>query len=97
MEIRKEVQWFAEQMEKKLKENDHKKHWHSIKGGQLLESIRKKHHKCFYIFDDIGFQVSQSGKAKNESIDALIKECAGIANSAMMIADKVKRKKEIAK
>jgi chromosome segregation ATPase len=35
---RKEVAWFAEQMERKLKMNDHKSHWTNCERDKLLET-----------------------------------------------------------
>lgn len=79
IELRPEVRWFAEQMELKLRENDHKGGWS----------------KCpvDYLFSRLGQEVMELDKALDFHIDfdGAISEAADVANFAMMIADNVHR------
>jgi NTP pyrophosphatase (non-canonical NTP hydrolase) len=81
--MREQVKWFAEQMENKLKENDHKGGWDNCnvywlwqrlqdESGELLTAIN--------LYRDLGAD-------KNN----IIKEAADVANFAMMIADIVRK------
>lgn len=81
--MREQVKWFAEQMENKLKENDHKGGWDDCnvywlwqrlqdESGELLTAIN--------LYRDLGAD-------KND----IIKEAADVANFAMMIADIVRK------
>lgn len=79
MELRKEVQWFAEQMEEKLRQNDYKGGWDKCSMQYLtmrLTQERKELNKLL--------------KKKNKSSEDITKECVDIANFAMMIADNLK-------
>ena len=92
MDIRKEVKWFSEQMEAKLKKNDHKSGW--INGNkcvdpnwllqrlrdEVTEIERKLNPSC---------PCRESGcNCSNRPVkDLVISECADVANFAMMIAD----------
>lgn len=86
--LRKSVKWFAEGMEKVLKENDHKGGWDQDDLGyffnRLKEEMRELREKLpqSMMFEDI------------KDIAAVIKECHDIANFAHMIADNAKRIKE---
>jgi NTP pyrophosphatase (non-canonical NTP hydrolase) len=81
--MREQVKWFAEQMENKLKANDHKGGWdncnvywlwHRIQdeSGELLTAIN--------LYRDLGAD-------KNN----IIEKAANVANFAMMIADIVRK------
>lgn len=80
MKIRNEVLWFAEQMEKKLKKNDNKPHWLDSSPDYLLERL------CDEVKELM--QARQHGKSPT----FVIKECADVANFAMMIADMCNQK-----
>lgn len=72
-EPRKEVQWFSEQMEAALKANDHKGGWYDCEEGWLLRRLSQ--------------ELQELRQARTKGREAVIKECADIANFAMMIAD----------
>ena len=68
------VQWFGDHMLAKLRENAHKGHWSTVDAQQLLEMLRA--------------EVVELGEAfAGESIEAIVRECADVANFAAMIAD----------
>jgi len=75
--MRESVRWFANEMESKLRDNDHK-------GGR---------DDCSYVFlmhrldDEFNELVSC---LEDRDYDGAIEECADIANFAMMIADKTR-------
>ena len=76
-DIRHEVLWFARQMEIKLKENDHKSDYRN-------ESLQY-----------LSMRLTQERKELTEALKSrdqikIIRECADIANFAMMIADQFK-------
>ncbi|PGW89949.1 hypothetical protein [Bacillus cereus] len=80
--MREEVKWFAEQMESKLQENDHKGGWQDCDcywllkraSGECLELLRE-----LDVYRDLG-----------DNKEKIIKECSDVANFVMMIADKVR-------
>ena len=90
--VRPEVWQFALLMEKKLKENDHKKSWKKCKILYLIERLKdeiKELEDCFWIEDsrsdfiNIGDDFMIKGKYSEEDV---IKECADVSNFSMMIA-----------
>lgn len=84
--IRKEVQWFAEQMESKLQENDHKGGWDDCGifwlRNRLVEEVKELS------------DAMEAGHNSESGIDLenIIREAADVANFAMMIADKAKKR-----
>jgi hypothetical protein len=71
---REEVRWFARQMEKVLRENDHKGGWNKQPTLSLVSKLL--------------FEVAELADAiENGDDDDVVKECVDIANYAMMIAD----------
>lgn len=97
-QLRKEVVWFSQQMEKQLKKNDHKTGWKNCKFTYLLDRLEgeyKELDECFWMPDSrsdmmwLGDDVDLKGKFTPE--DA-IKECADVANFAMMVADRLREK-----
>lgn len=73
--IRPEVIWFAFQMERKLKANDHKGGWKSCTNTYLLSRLTQES-------KEIKEAITQFGKTQQDVID----ECADTANIAMMLA-----------
>lgn len=95
MKIRKEVQWFAEQMEKKLRENDDRESgWNRCSYGFLLKRIKEELEELHNQFGLFGVENGYQPRSKTGRI---IDEAADVANFAMMIADNVKKEKEITK
>lgn len=72
--IRPEVTWFAEQMERKLRENDHK-------GGWRNDDIGHLNHR-------LGLEQVELNVALTKGVaEEIISEAADVANFAMMVAD----------
>lgn len=78
--IRSEVKWFAEHMESKLKENEHKTGWTDCTVDFLSSQIRKNLNELDSMFQEL---------PSNYSVFStnVIRQCSDIANYAMMIAD----------
>jgi NTP pyrophosphatase (non-canonical NTP hydrolase) len=79
MNIREEVQWFSQEMEKKLIENDHKAHWSGVPVSYLEMRLKQETEELEEAIKDFHL-----GKG---STDQIIKEAADVGNFAMMIAD----------
>ena len=78
--VRPEVRWFALQMEKQLKANDHKPGWRDDDFEYLMQRLSE--------------EVNELGQAHGNDITAaveIIREAADVANFAMMVADNVNR------
>ena len=91
VEERIEVRKFAEEMEKKLRENDHKGGWTEEDLGYLHHGIMreaKELEELLVRYDMIGKVIFSLTPIKKRKI---IRECADIANFAMMIADNTRR------
>jgi len=95
MRLRPEVQWFAEQMEKRLGVNDHKGGWDHCDDDYLFIRLQEETEELRdYLFirpyltlecpDCHHRQVAENN---TDDIDELIAEAADVANFAMMIAD----------
>lgn len=78
IEPRESVKWFARLMEKTLRRNDYKKHWH-FKSGRYL------HNKLKEEIGEFEEAINKTPADKEEIVQELI----DIANVAMMIADKI--------
>jgi hypothetical protein len=75
LEYCSEVQWFAEEMEKQLKANEHKGGWSDSTGRHLMNELKKN---VIKINDGIPNQLD------------FIKTCANVAKYSMMLADKAR-------
>lgn len=73
-EVRPELQWFVKQMELKLQENGHKKHWSTLHPDYLIERL---YQEASELWEAIG----------KRDASEIVKEAADVANFAMMIAD----------
>ena len=82
MLVRKEVKEFAEQMEQKLQANDHKGGWRNCTVEELYARL----------LDEVSELQSELNFPEQDS-DAIIAECADIANFAMMVADIARTRK----
>jgi NTP pyrophosphatase (non-canonical NTP hydrolase) len=98
MMIRKEIKSFSEDMEKKLKKNDHKEHWSKSNYAYLIQRLRKE-------VDELDEELSSfvigqamprdlDGACSIEKYGEVVEECADVANFAMMIADNLKNKRD---
>lgn len=82
-EPRSVVQWFAQEMERKLQENDYKGGW---QGESPFRFANRIHDEWGELADAL-FRFH----TKPSNADAVIAECADIANFALMIADIVRQ------
>ena len=80
--MRESVKWFAEQMEKTLKNNDHKHGWNMCSFAYLFSALSAERDELLLSM----FRQSKPTKAQQEII---MKECTDVANFAMMIADNI--------
>jgi NTP pyrophosphatase (non-canonical NTP hydrolase) len=76
---RQVVQWFGEEMEKKLKENDHKASWTDCDMDYLMSRTEQELDELSKAIVDLKFGIG--------TIEDVIKEAADVANFVMMIAD----------
>lgn len=76
---RPEVNWFAKQMELKLRANDHKRHWSEVHLDYLIDRL-------FQEANELWRAIQNGEPAAN-----IVKEAADVANFAMMIADNAER------
>ena len=103
IEIREEVMWFAEQMERKLRDNDYKGGWQKCTIGYLRRSMENETQElqraviALWVFIENGYAKSLRGNGKFVDVTVgklarqTIKEATDVANFAMMIADNVRR------
>lgn len=81
MEVRSEVQWFAEEMEKVLKENDWKGGWKDCSISWMIIKLSEEVGELATLFVN-----------NADTTEEVIKEAADVANVAMMIADIAKNR-----
>lgn len=75
-------------MKVKLILNNHKVHWSNCNNGYLLHRLREEVKELDAALRDFRF----FARDKEETRQAVIKECADVANFAMMIADNMANK-----
>lgn len=95
IELRPSLLWFANEQEKVLRENDHKKkHWTEIPLGFLANHLHINEDELQQLAFVHG---ALQGLPKNNEMktgaliiitEKLLKQCCDVANYAMMIADK---------
>jgi hypothetical protein len=73
MKLRKEVQWFAEKMEKQLRKNDHKGGW--------------KNCDIPYLEDKLKEELEEFNNTLITRSNRMISEGADVANIVMMLCD----------
>lgn len=83
--LRDPVRWFAWEMEKTLKQNDHKGGWESCSLGYLITRLAEE-------VRELEEQVAR-GQFTAEDRERTVREATDVANFAMMIADKVQHEK----
>ena len=79
--VRPAILKFAIEMERVLKENDHKTGWEDCDFGYLLERLREEVEELYECFD------YSAGSRLLTQKEFIIKECVDVANYCMMIAD----------
>lgn len=77
---RESVQWFAEVMENKLRENDHKGGWDECNIDWLI-------HRLYQEAEELWREV----RSNDKNYQNIISESADVADFAMMIADKARK------
>ena len=76
--LRDEVAWFANEMERTLRDNDHKGVWHGMTLKQCLRRLRQETAEL------------ERAIEKKETPARILREAADVANFAMFIADNAK-------
>ena len=87
IELRPVVLWFAQQMELKLRENDHKGGWHKHDPRDLAHRVIEEADKLLEDAEVAVIADDESLSNVNDHYRAAIAEAANIANMAMMVAD----------
>lgn len=87
------LDWFSKQMEAKLVLNDHKGGWKDCEIDWLIKRLQQETNELIERWN--ARQSSMQGRSAGENVplidvdnEAIINECADVANFAMMIADK---------
>lgn len=91
MKPRKEIQWFAEKMEVKLKKNDFKPGWRGCSFDYLKRRVGDEVKEMVREATEIGSRVFWDRKVSEEMVEKFVNECADVANFMMMLADKARR------
>ncbi len=86
------VEWFMEEMKKKLTENQHKSGWQTCNLLWLYSKLGEEMGELGSILNDIALpttaKIGPLGiHVRKMIVDEIVSECADIANMAMMIAD----------
>jgi hypothetical protein len=84
---RAEVLWFAQEMEGKLRANDHKGHWDGCRFDYLSRRLAEESEELNKAILASSGQITLT----RAEADRIIHEAADVANFAMMIADNAKR------
>lgn len=84
MNLRSSVKQFAQAMERKLRENDHKGGWDETTDACLIERL-------FEEANELSWAMSRVGDGPPPDPHRVVDECADVANFAMMIADKARK------
>ena len=78
-ELSRQLGWFAGQMAKKLRENDHKGSWEGLGNDHLTHRLHQE-------FVELTEAIAKG------TPEQIISEAADVANFALMIADNANRK-----
>ena len=96
MKLRKELLWFAQEMEAKLRENDHKGGWQGCRFAALFPRLRDECDELLVKAHPLQLDTIAETLSTEDACQ-LIHECADISNFAMMIADNIRLKIAAAK
>lgn len=80
--------WFAGEMEKKLLKNTHKGGWEAMRPYELYSLLNKESVELYSALEALSTEWSLGRPVATEARD-VIKECADVANFAMMLAERV--------
>lgn len=94
IKMRPEVVWFSIQMEKVLRDHDHKGGWDECENRWLFTRLEEEIGELHEALN-VGWleRIEGYGKALTINRKRAIKECVDIANFAMMIADNIQHKR----
>ena len=85
--LRPSVRWFAEQMELKLRANDHKGGWADERMRYLMKRLYGEAWELSLVLE------RSQADTNDECLDPnIVGEAADVANFAMMVADNTRRK-----
>jgi len=87
LELRPVVLWFAQQMELKLRENDHKGGWHGDDPHSLCHGVIGEADELIAAADDAVIADDESLSGAGDYYRAAVAEAADVAAMAMMVAD----------
>lgn len=87
------VVMFAMFMMEKLRQNSHKAHWSTVDHKYLLRRVHNEYIELMGALSDL-YSSKDPIKNEVELREAIIRECADVANFAMMIADNEQTKLE---
>lgn len=87
MQLREEVEWFSFEMEKVLKDNDHKDGWDSL---HLLALLTRLEEEVEELKEMVDYAI-EFDSIEEFYREAVKKEAVDVANFAMFIAWKVRR------
>lgn len=82
--------FLAEKMETKLKINDHKVHWSSCSFEYLFNRLKEETNEL--LSELARNDLSDVKNLSDEAREAIVLECADIANFAAMIAENISNK-----
>lgn len=88
VELRAPLRRFAEEMERKLKANDHKGGWLGCSFKYLFDRMSAERRELHIVVDKC--LEEQDPKVRNDLRRKAIEEAADVANFAMFIADKMR-------
>lgn len=91
LDLRPAVLWFAQQMELKLRRNDHKGGWRGIGMQYAQRRMREEALELERAIEEFTYHNSDGSPISEQEIveakNAIVREAADVANFAMMIAD----------
>lgn len=89
MVLRPEVRAFADAMERKLQQNDHKGGWGNMPSSWLFRRLRAEMEELEAVRKTYidAIEMREPNKDLSTLREAILSECADVANFAMMIAD----------
>ena len=90
--VREEVDWFSREMELKLRENDHKPGWDKMNYGRLMERLDEECKEAEEAIKNFLANLMMEEGAPGAAAEAAIQELADVANFAMMMADRIRKK-----
>ncbi|MCM3704035.1 hypothetical protein [Paenibacillus macerans] len=92
-QLRESVEWFAQQMEMKLRENDHKGGWDNCEINYLFSRLNEEVKELKSSVARVGLKGNWADMPLSSSTPLdVAREAADVANFAMMIADIIRKR-----